>query len=168
MKTRSLLASLRKNLRINQTEGFSLVEALMSLCIMCCGMLAVAQLLFVSIGSPALARSKAAATLAAQNKLEFLADAYRLNPEGADLTLGNHGPEFVTVRNPVDNKVLNRFRIVWAVAQVPDPRAWKTIHAKRVSVTASPVDNGGTAHDQSYLNKVITMTSIFSVRPNGT
>jgi prepilin-type N-terminal cleavage/methylation domain-containing protein len=146
-------------------EGFTLVESLIALFILCFGLLAVGQLLFTATAGPALARSKDSATRVAENKMEVLADAYRQNPDGADLTVGNHGPETVTLQNPVDGRTLNRYEVRWTVSIVTDPRPGKVLKAKQVRVHVRPIDNAGAAHDVRSFNKVIYMTSIFSIRP---
>ena len=146
-------------------EGFTLVESLIALFILCFGLLAVGQLLFAAMAGPALARSKDSATRVAENKMEFLAGAYRQNPDGADLTLGDHGPETVTLLNPVDGRTLNRYEVRWTVSAVTDPRPGKVLKAKQVRVHVRPINNAGAANDVRSLNKVIYMTSIFSIRP---
>lgn len=152
-------------IKLRGQEGFTLVESLIALFILCFGLLAVGQLLFSAMAGPALARSKDSATRVAENKMEFLADAYRQNPDGTDLTLGNHGPETVTLLNPVDGRTLNRYEVRWTVSDVSDPRPGKVLKAKQVRVHVQPVNNFGVAHDVQSLNKVINMTSIFSIRP---
>jgi prepilin-type N-terminal cleavage/methylation domain-containing protein len=144
-------------------DGFSLVESLIALLIMSFGLLAVGQLMFASIGGPTLARSKTAAATVADDKLRLLAEHYRQNPAGADLTLGSHGPEFVAVQNP-NGGVLNRFSLNWTVANVPDPRAWRVLQARQLTVTVSPVREDGNANRQVSLNKVLSMTAIVSAR----
>jgi Tfp pilus assembly protein PilV len=146
-------------------QGYSLVEALISLFIMSFGLLAVAQMMLVALGGPTLARSKSSATAAAEDRLEFLAEAYRQNPDGADLTLGAHGPDIVEIRNPNNQSLLNRFRINWSVSQVPDPRAGKVLHAKIVTVIVTPVRADGGRNDRMQLNKVVNMSTTFSARP---
>lgn len=165
MRFRKILALASAWVSRNNSQGFTLVESLMAIFVMSFGLLAVGQLLFVTLGSPALARSKGTAVEAAQNRLESLAVAYRQNPDGPDLTLGAHGPVVVELRNSNDNRLLNRFNVAWTVSTVPDPRAWKTLRAKRVSVTVTPITQDGRVHNRNSLNKVISMTTIFSARP---
>ena len=75
------------------------------------------------------ARSKASAAVVAQDKIHAFSGLYNRNPDDADLTPGDHGPEYVQVVAPATNTDLNRFRISWSVAPVPDPRAGKAIRA---------------------------------------
>lgn len=161
------IARLFRTLAADRGAGFSLVEALMAICIMCFGLLSVGQLLLATIGGPVLARSKGSATLVAHDKLEFLAEAYRQNPDGPDLTLGDHGPEQVSVSNPSDGTVMNRFRVTWTVSDVPDPRAGKVLKAKRVRVMVVPITNADAVNNKASFNKVISMTNIFSMKPLG-
>jgi Tfp pilus assembly protein PilV len=158
------LHSIRSGLRIAESRGFGLTETLMALIIMSFGMLAIGQLLSVALGMPALARSKSTAAIAAQDRLQFLADAYRRDAESSELTLGNHGPQVVEVRNPNDGTLLNRYNVSWSVAMVPDPRAWKVLHARLVTVTVIPIRQDGVRNVKASLNKVISMSSIFSAR----
>ncbi len=161
---KNILGIILKKHRIPGDQGFSLVESLIALFILSLGLLAVAQMLLVSLSSPTLARSKSSAALVAQDKLEFLAAAYRQDPAHADLTLGNHGPDFVNVNNPNDARLLNRYAVNWNISQVPDPRAWKTLHAIIASVTVTPVDAGGNRNDQQLMNKVVSVTTTLSTR----
>ena len=145
--------------------GFTLVEMLISLLVLTFGLLAVGQLLYVAMSSASLARSKGAAALAAQDRLDFLADLFRQNPAAADLTNGDHGPVQAEVRNPSDaNTILNRFNVTWSVSTVADPRAGKVLSAKTVTVTARPITTGGAVNNRVRLNKVVSVTGIFSPR----
>ena len=146
------------------SEGFSLVESLMAIFIMAIGLVFVCQMMFVTLGGMSLARSKGTAVLAAQNRLEFLADSYRQNPNGADFTNGSHGPVQVEVTNPSDNTKLNRFNVGWTVSDVSDPRAGKVLHAKQVTVTVTPIGSATTANPKTGLNKVVNVTTIFSLK----
>jgi hypothetical protein len=149
--------------RSARDEGFGLIESLIALLIMTFGLLAVGQLLFATIGGPTLARSKTAAATVAADKLRLLSEHYRQNTSGTDLTLGSHGPEFVAIQNP-NGGVLNRFSVSWVVENVPDPRAWKVLQARRLTVTVSPVLENGNDNRRVALNKVINMTAVVSPR----
>jgi Tfp pilus assembly protein PilV len=144
------------------SEGFSLVEALMSILILSVGFMLVGQILVSSVGSTTLARSKGTAGLAATNKLEALALKYRANPGDADFTAGNHGPEQVEIVNPNDNSKVNRYNVGWTVNSVSDPRSGVTLKAVQVTVTVTPIGDGTTANNQVRQNKVINVTTIFS------
>jgi hypothetical protein len=136
---------------------------LIAMLILTFGLLAAGQLIYAALGSASLARSKSSATVVAQSKLDFLADLYRQNPAAADLTDGSHGPEQVDVSNPNSSTPLNRYNVSWTVGAVPDPRGI-VLKAKRVAVTATPIGAGTTVNTKTSLNKVVTVTSIFSVR----
>lgn len=143
-------------------RGFTLIEMMIALLIMTFGLLAAGQLMYLAMSSASLARSKGTAAVAAQSKLQFLADQFRQNPTGfAD---GTFGPEIIQVQNPANRVVLNSFRITWNVVTVPDPRPSKIIHAKRVTVTVTPVDADSNDNLKAGLNKVVSVTSIFSGR----
>lgn len=131
------------------------------------GLLAVGQLIGSSISGTTLARSKGSASMVAQDKIDFLADAYRQNPDGLDLTIGAHGPEQVEVLNPRDdNTAMNRYNVEWVVSSVADPRPGKVIKAKQVRVTVTPIGSGTEVNMQNSLNKVINISALFT--PRGT
>ena len=159
-------ASTATKCRQRSDDGFTLVEMLIAIIILTFGLLAAGQLLLVAMGSSSLSRSKGGAAGAAANKVEFLADLYRQNPNASDLTTGSHGPDVVQVLNPINNRVLNRFNVAWTVATVPDPRAGKNLNARMVTVTVTPVDGSGATHNVAGLNKAVSVSSIFSVRAN--
>lgn len=144
--------------------GFTLVEALIAMLIMCFGLLAAGQMIFIAAGSGSLSRSQDAATVAAQDKIELLTDLYGRDPNTGELAIGLHGPEQVTVRNQATNAVLNRFNVAWTVTLVTDPRPGKVLKAKQVSVSVIPVDENGNRHVRINLNKVVVMTALFSAR----
>jgi prepilin-type N-terminal cleavage/methylation domain-containing protein len=155
------------NCELRTENGFTLVETLIALLILTFGLLGAGQLIYLAAASGSLARSKDAATVVAQDKLEMLAELYGRNPGAAALSLGNHGPEYVQVTNPSveANNVLNRFSVSWTVTTVADPRAGHTLQARQVAVTVTPVhtsDNNNNFH--AYLNKTVTATVIFSAR----
>jgi Tfp pilus assembly protein PilV len=142
--------------------GFSLVEVLIALLIMTCGLLAVGQLIYTTAASGSLARSKDTASLAAQNKFEYLSDLYNRDPGAAELAEGAHGPEEAESLNPVTGAPLNRFSITWNVQNVPDPRPGKILKARQVSITVTPVRSGDVANVKPWLNKVLTVNSVLS------
>lgn len=147
-------------------QGFTLVETLIAMVILSFGLLAVGQLIASAIGGTTLARSKGSASMVAQDKIDFLADAYRQNQDGADLTIGTHGPEQVEILNPSDSTAMNRYNVAWTVSDVADPRVGKVIKAKQVRVTVTPIGSGTTENIQTSLNKVISITAIFSPKGN--
>jgi hypothetical protein len=145
-------------------RGFGLIEVLMALLIMTFGLLAVSQLIYLTAGAGSLARSKGIAAIAAQNKLEYLSDLYRRDPGSAELSAGTHGPEQTESLNPITGVTLNRFEVTWSVSNVPDPRPGKTLQAKLVAITVTPVRSAGVVNTKPSLNKVVNMSSIISGR----
>ncbi len=147
------------------SAGFTLVEMLIALFVMTFGLLAAGKLMYSAMGSASLARSKGSAAIVAQDKLEFLADRFRQDPSAPELTDGAHGPEQVQVLNPGTGRVLNRYNVEWSITTVADPRPGVTLKAKRASVVVTPIQSTSTTvNRQASLNKVVTVTSIFSVR----
>jgi Tfp pilus assembly protein PilV len=136
---------------------------MIALLILTFGILAAGQLMYVAMGSNSLSRSKGSAMTVAQDRLESLADLYRRDPANADLTTGDHGPEQVSVSNPNDASIVNRFNVTWNVSAVADPRAGRTLQARQVRVTVTPIQiTGTTTNLKSGLNKVVNVTAIFS------
>jgi prepilin-type N-terminal cleavage/methylation domain-containing protein len=145
-------------------RGFGLLEIMIALVVLTVGLLSAGKLLFVAASSASLARSKGTAAIAAQDALESLAALYQQNPSAADLTLGRHGPRQTQVVNPVDESILNRYSITWNVSSVPDPRPGKRLDAKLVAITITPTLPGGAANAKPGMNKVLNVSTIFSVR----
>lgn len=146
-------------------EGFTLIETLMAMFVLTFGLLAVGQMMYITLASSSLARSKGSAAVVAQNKIEYLAELYRRNPNNADLTLGAHGPEQVDIRNTREGTIMNRFNVEWTVAQVTDPRAGKTLSSRQVTVTVTPIATTGTTTNIiKSQNKVISVNAILSPR----
>jgi prepilin-type N-terminal cleavage/methylation domain-containing protein len=146
------------------SEGFTLVESLMAILILALGFMFVAPMLFDSIQSLMLARSKDTAGFAATNQLETLAGLYKANPNDANLTIGAHGPVQVEIVNPADSSKLNRYNVAWTVASVPDPRAGKVLRAVQVTATVTPIGSGTSTNIKVRQNKVLNVTTIFSYR----
>lgn len=151
--------------RQSTAAGFSLVETLIAMFIMTFGLLAAGQIMYVAMSSSSLARSKGNAALVAQNKLEILGDLFRQNPLAEDLANGNHGPEQVSILNPSTSSAINHFTVTWNVDVVADPRAGKVLKAKQVRVTVTPAISGTISNRQPGMNKVVSVTSIFSSKP---
>jgi len=144
----------------NRDKGFSLVEVLFGLSLAAFGMLAMGQLFFSTASSLNLARSKETAVLAARNKLEYLSDLYFQNSLHADLAPGSHGPEEVPVINPIDDSVLDLFRITWSIGSIVDPRPDNAPVAIEVKVAAKPIRNDGTEINSPYFNRTVQLTAI--------
>jgi prepilin-type N-terminal cleavage/methylation domain-containing protein len=145
-------------------RGFSLLEIMIALVVLTAGLLSAGKLLFVAASSASLARSKGAAAIAAQDALESLAALYQQDRSAADLTMGMHGPRQTQVVNPVDASILNRYSITWNVSSVPDPRPGKLLDAKLVAMTITPTLPGGAANAKPGMNKVLNVSTVFSMR----
>ncbi len=139
--------------------GFTLIEALFALLILGFGVLSAGQLIYLALSSASLARSKGSAALVAQNKLEWLAELYRRNPEAPELSEGTHEGELVQLRG--SGTVLNGFAISWQVSPVPDPRGPSTLRAILVRVMVVPARTDGTANLKVRLNKTVNVSSVF-------
>ena len=145
-------------------QGFSLIEIMMSTALTTIGLLAACQILLISMSSVTLARSQGTAVLSAMNKLESLSDAYSRDPSNGDVLAGNHGPEEISIVNPNDGVVLNRFQITWTVDGVSDPRPGKILDARRIRVTVTPALPGGAVNYQPPFNKILNVTTVLSPR----
>ena len=145
-------------------RGFSLIEMTIALLVLTFGLLTAAQLMSTALNSSSLARSKGTAAIAAQDKLEYLADLYRRNSSATDLAAGNHGPQQVEVVNPADGSTLNLYNVSWSVGNVPDPRPGKILAARLLTVTVVPIRSDGTTNNRTPLNKVVSVTAIVSPR----
>jgi Tfp pilus assembly protein PilV len=140
-----------------------MIETLIALLILTFGLLATGQLIFLAMSNHSLARSKGSAALVAQDQMERLADLYRQNTAGTDLTVGDHGPLQVALTSPSDSSIVNRYNVDWSVSSVVTNG--KTLKALNVTVTVSPIGSTGTtANNQTGLNKIVTMSSMFSIR----
>ena len=147
----------------DSAAGFTLIEMLISLIILTFGLLAAGQMMFVAMSSESLARSKGSASVVAQDRLEALGDLYRQNTADANLTVGDHGPIQIQVTNPTNASVLNRYNVTWNVSVVPDARG-KVLSARAVRVTVTPITAAGATNSRISLNKVVSVTAIFSPR----
>ncbi len=134
----------------------------MALLMMTFGLLAVGQLIYLSAGSGALARSEEIAVITAQDKLEFLSDLYRRDPDSAELSAGLHGPEQAESLNPITGNLMNRFEVTWDIRNVPDTRAGRNLRAKLVFVTVTPVTVRGVANTKPSLNKALKVSHVLS------
>ena len=151
---------------IEQADGFSLIELMTAVFVLIIGLLAAAQLLAMTIGLDALARSKSTATLAAQNELERLADLYRRNPAAEELMIGAHqAVELTEIRNPLTQKVLNIYKITWSVGSIPDSRPGIDLPGRIISVRATPMLTESEENTDSFRNKAITLNAVISAEP---
>ena len=146
--------------------GFSLVELMVAVFILTAGLLAAAQLLTVTMRLDALARSKSTAALAAQNKLERLADLYRQNPSAAELAVGTHqANELTKIRNPLTKNVLDVYEITWSVSDIPDPRPGIDPPGRIISVRATPVSAENVGNVNNFRNKTVTINAVVAAEP---
>lgn len=148
----------------NSERGFSLVEVMIALIVATFGLLAAGQLLFIAMSSASLARSKATAALAAGSMMESLSDLYTRDQSNVHLVAGSHGPQEIKFSNPNDGSVLNRYSITWTTGNVPDPRPGKIPEARHVLVTVTPIRSGGEVNYRPPLNKILSVSTIFSPR----
>ena len=150
-----------------QNDGFSLIETMIALAILTFGLLAASPLIYTAVRSNSLARSQSTAGIAAQNKLEILAEAYLRNPSAEELTPGSHGPDRIRIVNPNDGSILNRYHIHWTVSAVPDPRPGRIPDARLVCVVVKPVGLDGTENSRPGFNKTFVISTIFSPELRG-
>ena len=147
-----------------EVRGFTLVEVLAALLILSYGLLSVGQLIFYSVSSLSLARYKENAIVLAQNKLTTLGSLYRRDPSHASLAAGVHGPEEISIENPLNNNVINHFRLHWNVSPLLDPRPHtlrkKALKGRKVTVSVSPVSTLGDLNKKTNLNNVTSITAV--------
>ena len=156
----------RKSFCLEQTDGFSLVELMIAFFILTLGLLSAAQLLTITIKLDALARSKNTAALAAQNKIDHLSDLYRRNPAAAEFTIGaHHAEELVEIRNPLNQKVQNRYKITWFVGDITDPRPGMDLPGRIISVQATPMLTENVENTSSFQNKKTTLSAVIAAEP---
>jgi prepilin-type N-terminal cleavage/methylation domain-containing protein len=147
------------------TAGFTLIESSIAILILASGLLVAGQMIYVALSCASLARSKGTAALVAQNRVELLSDLYARNRNAAELTPGDHGPEPVSIPNPLTGADLNRYFVTWTVTPVPDPRPGKNINARQVLITATPVTTGGAGNFRAGLNKTVSISTILRSGP---
>jgi len=126
--------------------------------------LAAGQLIYAAASSGSLARSKFTAAVAAQDKLEQLSALYAQNPLASELMIGDHGPQQSETTNPLDGNALNSFNVYWNINEIADPRPGNKINAKLARVTVIPIRSGGTENRQTRLNKILSVSSVFSLK----
>jgi len=146
----------------NCTHGFSLIEMMIALSTIAFGFLAASQLLYIASASSSLARAKSTAALSAQDTIEFLGAIYRQTPSAPELALGEHGPRIIEVKNPTNGVILNRYSVSWMVDSVYDPRPGKTLQARSIRTTVTPVTGDGRTNNRAGLNKTLNVSTVFS------
>ena len=149
---------------VDKNQGFGLVELMIATGILAFGLLAAGQFICITIGLNSLARSKATATIAAQNMLEYLAALYQRNPAAEELRSGRHGPRQTAVNNPLDGTLLNLYSINWTVEDVPDPRPGKALKARKVCIQVHPILEGGLDNVRPLLNKALNITTVLGLK----
>jgi prepilin-type N-terminal cleavage/methylation domain-containing protein len=156
-----------KMIRLQNKNGFSLIETMIALAILTFGLLAASPLIYTAVRSSSLARSQSTAGIAAQNKLEILADSYLRNPSAEDLMLGGHGPDQVQIVNPNNGSTLNRYHIYWTVGRILDPRPGRILDARLVQVVVIPIRLDGMENSRPGFNKIFNLSTIFSPEMRG-
>jgi prepilin-type N-terminal cleavage/methylation domain-containing protein len=141
-------------------RGFSLIEMMIALVVLTFGLLTAGQMLLIAASSSSLARSKGAAAIIAQDRLESLASLYQQDPSNSDLLLGDHGPLQTEIANSANETILNRYRITWNVSAVPDPRPGLRLDSRRVSVRITPALPGGAENSKPGMNKILNVSTI--------
>jgi hypothetical protein len=124
------------------------------------GLLATGQVIVTALSSVSLARSQGMAALVAEDKLEFLGDLCRRNPEAAELIDGSHSGDLVQFDGG-GGLILNRFAVSWIVSDLHDARHVTPLHAKMIQVSVNPVDASGGRNNNSLLNKTVEVSSVF-------
>lgn len=121
-------------------SGFSLLEAMIALFILSVSLLAIAQMLVLSLDKTEFSKSDTKAIQLAQAKAEELRLAFgreiATGTAAADLAAGSHGPEVVLLQSP-DQRIQSQrtFQITWVVQDLGASRYG-------VAVTVTPgVDN---------------------------
>jgi len=145
--------------------GFTLIEALIAILILASGLLVAGQMIYAALGCASLARSKGTAALVAQDRVELLSDLYARNRNAAELVLGDHGPEPVSILNPLTGADLNRYFVTWTVTPVPDPRPGRNLNARQVLVIVTPVTTRGAGNYRAGLNKTVSISTILRSGP---
>lgn len=136
-------------------QGFSLLETLIAIVVLSISLLALAQLLMVSLEQTKFAEFNTKGIQVALMKLEDLRGQYNnqieTGTEPADLTAGSHGPETVTLENVGTTiQSLRQFEVSWTVAN-------QTGGAKSITVSVEPPANADVR-----LNKTISLSSNFA------
>ncbi len=122
-----------------KTRGFSLIEALIALFILSIGLLAVAQLMMVSLDRSESAKYDTKAIQIAQAKVEELRHLFgrsvATGESPADLSVGSHGPATVQLESPEDRIQSQRsFQVSWKVQDLGAGQ-------KAVVITVTPAVN---------------------------
>ena len=147
---------------VRENQGFTLVEMVVAIGILAFGLLAAGQMLLVAASSASLSRSKGAAAVTAQHRLETLSVLYQQDPLAGELAEGSHGPMQMEIKNPANETTLNCYRVAWEVAPVPDPRPGKRLNIKAVTVSIFPTLTDGTLNSKPGFNKALNVTTILS------
>jgi len=146
-----------------RADGFSLIEMMIAVFILAVGLLATAQLMTMAVGLDALARSKSMAVPTIQNEIERLSDLYRRNPAADELTVGTHqAAELVEIRNPLNQNVLNRYKITWSVGDMPYPRPGIDLSGKIISVRATPMLTESRENTYPFQRKTTTLNAVIT------
>jgi len=120
----------------SRQDGFSLLEALIAMSLLTISLLALAQLMLVSLDKTEFAKYDTKAINLAQAKLEELRTQFgweiQTGQSASELAAGSHGPETITFDLP-ENTIqgIRFFQVSWAVTDLASGQ-------KTVSVSVSP------------------------------
>jgi Tfp pilus assembly protein PilV len=136
------------------SSGFSLLEAMIALFILTISLLALAQLMIVSLDKTQFSSYDTKAINLAQAKVEELRNLFgwqiSSGQVAADLTPGSHGPEEVTIQPPTATLQGQRsFQVSWQVTDLPSGR-------KSVAISVAPMTTN------PRQNETLTLTTDFA------
>ena len=123
--------------RVSRSQkGFTLIESLVALFFLAISMLAMAQLMLVSLDKTEFAKYDTKAINLAQAKLEELRNQFGweidTGEDSADLAAGPHGPDLVVLELPGETlQGLRNFQVTWEVTDLP-------YNQKAISVSVAP------------------------------
>ncbi len=136
------------------SSGFSLLEAIIALFILTISLLALAQLMIVSLDKTQFSNYDTKAINLAQAKVEELRNLFgwqiSSGQVAADLTPGTHGPETIMLQAPTGTlQGQMNFQVSWQVTDLASGR-------KSVAISVAPM----TANPRQ--NETLTLTTDFA------
>ena len=125
-------------------NGFSLLEAMIALFILTISLLALAQLMIVSLDKTQFANYDTKAINLAQAKVEELRNLFgwqiSSGQVSSELAPGSHGPETITLQAPSETLQGQRsFQVSWRVTDLASGR--KSVAISVAPMTANPRQN---------------------------
>lgn len=135
-------------------RGFSLIEAMVAIVVLTVSLLALAQLITLSVQRYSFARYDTKAIHVAEAKVEELKAVFEWQIETSLrselLTAGTHGPILVAATQADETSgESNNFWVSWVVTDMSGG-------LKRVAVTVSP------PNPNAAINQIMTVSSIFA------